>query len=519
MKLELEHSQQGSSYEVSIAIRVPWCRPMRNEGCATWDGGNSTWGGRARVIVGFNSLVDSLRALSTLRRSGLKTASKATKPCQGDSSKLYLITGSEEKENLNCSKRWFCCLRACFLLGASSSDGSHWPATENPSEADAETTKSQEDRSLHIPPHDSDNRPFHDDGCVCDDEETNSLRLRSFVDQSGMNLTLIQTEVFQSSPGDHSVHLSPSVERAASRTKFPLRGAHVDEGESFRNQAYYVLEWSIHKRCRIDTPMWCRELMTDILERFKDLQADYDQLAETYSECEETVRKLAQVKSDLEHNANLYINMADQYKMVKSEHDGCAEKLEVLENQNSELSQVNKDQALRIRELEDELARKDSALVYAERINTERAQEKEKLVVQLSKTEMEKFDCTRKLLPTMVDRFFQSHEYKQSLSKPFNLAIQARWAKGLAKEHSDEDLSELMSRMEGFDAYADKKMFVENEILFKKRYPFVEKISRGFHHTVSDLIKVYPDSLSAERAPPSKPSSRRAPSSSALNKP
>nr|GEX45598.1 hypothetical protein [Tanacetum cinerariifolium] len=33
-----------------IAIRVPWCRPMRNEGCATWDGGNSTWGGRARVI-------------------------------------------------------------------------------------------------------------------------------------------------------------------------------------------------------------------------------------------------------------------------------------------------------------------------------------------------------------------------------------------------------------------------------------------------------------------------------------
>nr|GEU72329.1 hypothetical protein [Tanacetum cinerariifolium] len=27
------------------------CRPMRKKGCATWDGGNSTWGGRARVIV------------------------------------------------------------------------------------------------------------------------------------------------------------------------------------------------------------------------------------------------------------------------------------------------------------------------------------------------------------------------------------------------------------------------------------------------------------------------------------
>nr|GEU41716.1 hypothetical protein [Tanacetum cinerariifolium] len=42
--------------------------------------------------VGFNSLVHSLRALSNLRRSGLRTASAAAKPCQGDSSELYLIT-------------------------------------------------------------------------------------------------------------------------------------------------------------------------------------------------------------------------------------------------------------------------------------------------------------------------------------------------------------------------------------------------------------------------------------------
>nr|GEV78414.1 putative ribonuclease H-like domain-containing protein [Tanacetum cinerariifolium] len=41
---------------------------------------------------GFNSLVHSLRALSALRRSGLRTASTAAKPCQGDSSEFYLIT-------------------------------------------------------------------------------------------------------------------------------------------------------------------------------------------------------------------------------------------------------------------------------------------------------------------------------------------------------------------------------------------------------------------------------------------
>ncbi|GJQ95078.1 hypothetical protein Tco_0006217 [Tanacetum coccineum] len=41
-----------------------------------------------------NSLVHSLRALSTLRRSGLRTASTAAKPCQGDSLEFYLITGN-----------------------------------------------------------------------------------------------------------------------------------------------------------------------------------------------------------------------------------------------------------------------------------------------------------------------------------------------------------------------------------------------------------------------------------------
>ncbi|GJX41051.1 reverse transcriptase domain-containing protein [Tanacetum coccineum] len=47
-----------------------------------------------KLLWVFNSLVHSLRALSTLRRSGLRTASAAAKPCQGDSSKFYLITGN-----------------------------------------------------------------------------------------------------------------------------------------------------------------------------------------------------------------------------------------------------------------------------------------------------------------------------------------------------------------------------------------------------------------------------------------
>ncbi|GJW65862.1 hypothetical protein Tco_1381625 [Tanacetum coccineum] len=130
---------------------------------------------------------------------------------------------------------------------------------------------------------------------------------------------------------------------------------------------------------------------TDILERFEHLQANFNKLVEVHAGCEDT--------------------------------------------------------ALRIKELEDTLAKKDSALVYAERINTKRAPKKEKL---------------------------------QSLSEPFNLAIQVGWGKGLAEERSEGDVSELMGRIEGFDAYADTKM------------------------------KVYPASPSLEQAPPNKPSSGKA---------
>nr|GEU63512.1 reverse transcriptase domain-containing protein [Tanacetum cinerariifolium] len=181
-----------------------------------------------------------------------------------------------------------------------------------------------------------------------------------------------------------------------------------------------------------------------------------EKLAETHAECAKTVGKRVQARLDLAHSSHLYTTISDRYKTVKSDHEGCAGKVEVLENQNSELSQVNKDQDLQIKELKGELAKKDSSLVYAERISAKRAQEKEKLVTLLSRTKMRKFDCIHKLLP-IVDK------------------------------------------------------------LFEKRYPYVEKISHGFCHAVSDLLKVYPDSPPFGQDPPSK-SSSKVPSTSAPDK-
>ncbi|GKC66312.1 hypothetical protein Tco_1098910 [Tanacetum coccineum] len=130
--------------------------------------------------------------------------------------------------------------------------------------------------------------------------------------------------------------------------------------------------------------------------------------------------------------------------VVRGEHAGCAEKLISAERERDELRAVNADQASHIKELEAELARKDSALVFSERVSSERAVENERLVSKLGYLEKEKTDSIRKLLPTVVRRLLNSHEYKESLSIPFNLVIQAGWAKGLAVKRSEEDLMNVL---------------------------------------------------------------------------
>nr|GFA98555.1 hypothetical protein [Tanacetum cinerariifolium] len=192
------------------------------------------------------------------------------------------------------------------------------------------------------------------------------------------------------------------------------------------------------------------------------------------------VKKLVTTRVDLRHNADLYKNMSERYTQVKGEHDGCVDKLQTLKSEKNELSSVNNDQALCIKELEDELAKKDSTLVYAER-----------------------------LLPTAITRLLQSHEYKQSLSEPFNPAIQASWAKGLAEGHFKEDNMNALYRVEGFDAYSDKKIYVEFDKLFEKKYPYVEKIASGFRHSVADLLKVYPALALLGKSPIAAPSKTR----------
>ncbi|GJT17872.1 hypothetical protein Tco_0876578 [Tanacetum coccineum] len=135
----------------------------------------------------------------------------------------------------------------------------------------------------------------------------------------------------------------------------------------------------------------------------------------------------------------------------ESDDEDCT----ILENEKNYLSTANHDQATRIQSLEAELAKKDSALTYAERMLAEGAKDHEKLTAQLGHAKIENFDCIRKLLPTVI------------------MAI--------------------LHEVENFDPFSDKKLYPMYDKLFEKKYPYVEKISKGYRHSVADLLKVHPD--------------------------
>nr|GEW73935.1 hypothetical protein [Tanacetum cinerariifolium] len=125
----------------------------------------------------------------------------------------------------------------------------------------------------------------------------------------------------------------------------------------------------------------CKGVMaqTDMLDRFENLLADYDELAETHFECSEIVRNLVDARLDMEHNAKLYNNAISRYHMLKEEHTRCGQKVKSLEEERNSLSVVNRDQALWIKELEAEVAKKDFALAAAERMSVKGARERQKL--------------------------------------------------------------------------------------------------------------------------------------------
>ncbi|GJT70695.1 hypothetical protein Tco_1029981 [Tanacetum coccineum] len=196
---------------------------------------------------------------------------------------------------------------------------------------------------------------------------------------------------------------------------------------------------------------------------------------------------------DLKHFMIIILPWMRLMMGVSTLSGSCDGKVKVLEEERNQLSFVNKAKVTRIQELESELAKKGYELEVAEKESTDWVKERQDLLVRLGQNEVEKFDCICKLLPTMVSRLLQSHEYKKGLSEPFNMAIQAGWGKRLSHGQTDEQIFAALNEVQGFNSYSDMKLYPMYGKLFEAQYPFIAKISSGYHHSVTDLLKIHPD--------------------------
>ncbi|GKB76946.1 hypothetical protein Tco_0943841, partial [Tanacetum coccineum] len=322
----------------------------------------------------------------------------------------------------------------------------------------------------------------------------------------------------------------------------PPQGVGADGAGSSLPPSLFVPSWGIHQRSRVTTPEECRDLMVNLippgvreemnlldnnvvldrawfsLARGAMAQAhalcQFESLYDTHHALQESLEttrgQLVRTREDFNVVQNFYNTLSGKHRQLRDEHAQCSEGLAVVQTERDSLMATSAEQALRIKELEQklksvdevhsssvkdlesQLAHKDSALVYAERISGERLSENEGLRAQLAFAQKEKTDAIRKLLPTVVERLLQSHEYKQSLTVPFNYALQTGWGQGLAEERSEKDLQQIMMRMNGFDPYSDKKMNAKYERLFSKTYSYVDRISHLSEKPVQDLLKLHP---------------------------
>ncbi|GJS97142.1 hypothetical protein Tco_0804110 [Tanacetum coccineum] len=280
------------------------------------------------------------------------------------------------------------------------------------------------------------------------------------------------------------------------------RGVGADGAGSSLPPPLFVPTWGIHQRSRVTTPEECRDLMANLTP--PGVQEEMHVLDNNLV-LDRAWFTLARGAMAQAHALRLYRCSELLQHFIR-----CSENLAIAQAERDSLMATSAEQALRIKELEQQLksadeahssvvkdlegqlAQKDSALVYAERVSSDRLSENEELRTQLAFAKREKIDAVKKLLPTVVGRLLQSHEYKQSLSVPFNYALQTGWGQGLAEARSEEELRELMMRMNGFDAYSDKKMNAEYERLFSKTYSYVDRISHLSEKSVQDLLKLHP---------------------------
>ncbi|GKC02352.1 hypothetical protein Tco_0993962 [Tanacetum coccineum] len=375
-------------------------------------------------------------------------------------------------------------------------------------------TQTQGDNLLEIPTHDSANtttRLNEEDHDEHHDEHSGVLGHRdgSFDDDVDEEINLEGTDRHVSETTERVITETESIPPAVTRsdngksiaqeeTLMPnpsSRGVGADRAGSSLPPSLFVPSWGIHQRSRVTTSEECHDLMINFIPsgvREEMNLLDNNVVLDRAWSLETTRSQLVRTREDFNVVQNFYNTLSVKHRQLREEHAQCSEGLAVAQTEKNSLIATNSEQALRIKELEKTLQSVDE--IYSSAVKN--------LESQLAQKDSAlKTDAIGKLLPTVVGRLLQSHEYKQSLSVPFNFALQTGWGQGLAEGRSERELHQMMMRMNGFDPYSDKKMTAEYERLFSKTYPYVDRISHLSEKPVQELLKLHP-------APPPKDAPR-----------
>nr|GEU41423.1 hypothetical protein [Tanacetum cinerariifolium] len=201
-------------------------------------------------------------------------------------------------------------------------------------------------------------------------------------------ITILFGGVYRSSHPLDRENKNLSSDAPASQPREILTSRNVKDGKSSRGASVYVPLWVIPQRCRVDTLERCQELMVHLAppiaqEESNALTNKVALLRAWFSVARE---RMAQTDM-LERFENL---LADYDTL--DEHTGCEQRVKIFKNEKNYLSAANHDQAAQIQALEVELAKKDFALTYAERMVSEGNKEREKLTTQQSQAGIERMD-------------------------------------------------------------------------------------------------------------------------------
>ncbi|PWA98462.1 transposase (putative), gypsy type [Artemisia annua] len=251
----------------------------------------------------------------------------------------------------------------------------------------------------------------------------------------------------------------------------------------------------------------------DILFRFENTLDDYHKLASTHQECNrrtlEGSEKLKKVEEALERlqfdHSGCAAGEPEELTRLRSEHAGCSERELSLTGRVSDLTRekeewrnVSADQAERIKSLEVELEKVKSELKNEEVANQELRKEYQDLAISSGHVSIDRAKIVKEFVSEVVRRLLGSHEFKDALSKPFNLFYQSGLIDGAHLGLEPEDAGKVLDGVEGLDLEADQKYQVLYDRALTTEYLYIQKISRTYFESTEELMQIFPDPAPTE---------------------